>query len=63
MHDSACDWAGAHAAFDDAAASGACPDRQAHGALIRALWCAGSVGACQLAVRAFDSACQLGVFR
>jgi hypothetical protein len=63
MHDRCCNWAAAHAVFDGFAASGVRPDVQTFGALISALWGAGSVAGCLLAVRAFEQACQLGVFK
>jgi len=63
MHGRCCDWESAYAVYDSFAATGVRLDAQTLGALIRALWGAGSVAGCVLALRVFEQACQLGVFK
>lgn len=63
MHERCCDWASAHAVFDGLGAAGVRPDGQTHGAVMRAMWAAGSAAGCLLAARVFEQACQQGVFK
>ncbi|GBF92082.1 hypothetical protein Rsub_04429 [Raphidocelis subcapitata] len=63
MHDRCCDWRAAHAVFDDLEASGVRPDGASFGALTAALWGSGAAAGCLLALRVFEQACDLGVFK
>jgi pentatricopeptide repeat protein len=63
MHDRCCDWRAVRAVFDDLSASGVRPDGASFGALAAALWGCGSASSCLLALRVFEEACELGVFK
>lgn len=61
--DKCCKWASAYSTYEGVCALGVRPDNQAYTAIIEALWGAGSVVSCQLALRVFEEACKNGAFR
>jgi pentatricopeptide repeat protein len=63
MHERSCDWGAAYAVVDDFAAAGIQPDGLTLGALMQGLWTCGSAAGCLLALRAFEEACRVGVFK
>ncbi|KAF8072806.1 jmj4 [Scenedesmus sp. PABB004] len=63
LQDRCADWVGAHRTYQKLLASGVRPDAQTTATAIEALWGAGSVASCLLALAAFEGACKAGVFR
>lgn len=63
LQDKCADWAGAVATYQHLIASGVRPDCATTASVIEALWGAGSVSGCLLALQAFQGACTQGVFR
>lgn len=63
LQDKCCDWQGAYRTYQKLLASGVRPDSQTTATAIEALWGAGNVGSCLLALQVFEGACQQGVFR
>jgi len=63
LQDKCCDWQGAYRTYQKVLASGVRPDSQTTATAIEALWSAGNIPSCLLALQAFESACQQGVFR
>lgn len=63
LQDKCCDWQGAYRTYLKLLASGVRPDSQTTATAIEALWGAGNVSSCLLALQVFEGACQQGVFR
>jgi hypothetical protein len=63
LHDRCCDWGAAHAVLEGLSATGVRPDGHILGALTCALWGCGAAAGCLLALRVFEEACKLGVFK
>lgn len=63
LQDKCCDWQGAYRTYQKLLASGVRPDSQTTATAIEALWGAGNVSSCLLALQVFEGACQQGIFR
>lgn len=63
LYDRCCDWASALGVITGLEATGVPADAQTLGSLIAALWGCGSVAGCMLALRVFEDACRLGLFK
>ncbi|WIA08874.1 hypothetical protein OEZ85_008295 [Tetradesmus obliquus] len=63
LQDKCCDWQGAYRTYQKLLASGVRPDSQTTATAIEALWGAGNVSSCLLALQVFEGACKQGVFR
>jgi hypothetical protein len=63
LQDKCCDWQGAYRTYQKLLASGVRPDSQTTASAIEALWGAGNVSSCLLALQVFEGACKQGVFR
>eukprot|EP00879_Flechtneria_rotunda_P003046 GHRR01003266.1.p1 GENE.GHRR01003266.1~~GHRR01003266.1.p1 ORF type:complete len:686 (+),score=259.67 GHRR01003266.1:1502-3559(+) len=63
LQDKCCDWQGAFRTYQKLLASGVRPDNQTTATAIEALWSAGNIGSCLLALQVFEHACKQGVFR
>jgi hypothetical protein len=61
--DKCCDWAGAFGTYQKLIASNVRPDKQTTAIAIEALWGAGHVGSCLLALKVFHASCKQGLFK
>jgi hypothetical protein len=61
--DKCCDWGGAFATYQKLIASNVRPDKQTTATAIEALWGAGHVGSCLLALKVFHASCKQGLFK
>lgn len=63
LQDKCCDWAAAFGTYQKLIASNVRPDKQTTATAIEALWSAGHVGSCLLALKVFHASCKQGLFK